>query len=111
MGNIMKYSLVTVLASLLFSGTALAQDKSEKSEKDKWDVNAPAGATIKQVPINVDEGSWIDVDVSPDGNSITFALLGDIYTMPITGGTPVRIAEGLAWEVQPRFSPDGNRIA
>ena len=104
----MKYSLATVLATALFSGAAFAQDKPAES---KWDVNAPTGATIKQVPINVDEGSWIDVDVSPDGNSITFALLGDIYTMPIVGGRPVRIAEGLAWEVQPRFSPDGKRIA
>lgn len=104
----MKYSLVSVLATLLISGAALAQDKSEEV---KWDVNAPTGATIKQVPINVDEGSWIDVDVSPDGRSLTFALLGDIYTMPIAGGSPARIAEGLAWEVQPRFSPDGKRIA
>jgi imidazolonepropionase-like amidohydrolase/Tol biopolymer transport system component len=104
----MKYSLVSVLATLLISGAALAQDKSEEV---KWDVNAPTGATIKQVPINVDEGSWIDVDVSPDGRSLTFALLGDIYTIPIAGGSPARIAEGLAWEVQPRFSPDGKRIA
>jgi len=104
----MKYSLVSVLATLFISGGALAQDKSEEL---KWDVNAPTGATIKQVPINVDEGSWIDVDVSPDGRSLTFALLGDIYTMPIAGGSPTRIAEGLAWEVQPRFSPDGKRIA
>jgi len=107
----MKYSLASVIAALLFSGAALAQDKSDKAEKDKWDVNAPTGAIIKQVPINVDEGSWIDVDVSPDGGSIAFALLGDIYTMPIAGGTPTRIAEGLAWEVQPRFSPDGQRLA
>ena len=104
----MKYSLVSVLATLFISGAALAQDKSDEV---KWDVNAPTGATIKQVPINVDEGSWIDVDVSPDGRSLTFALLGDIYTMPIAGGSPARIAEGLAWEVQPRFSPDGKRIA
>ncbi len=104
----MKYSLATVLATVLFSGAAFAQEKPEES---KWDVNAPTGATIKQVPINVDEGSWIDVDVSPDGQSLAFALLGDIYTMPISGGTPTRIAEGLAWEVQPRFSPDGMRIA
>lgn len=104
----MKYSVVSVLATLFISGAALAQDKPEEV---KWDVNAPTGATINQVPINVDEGSWIDVDVSPDGRSLTFALLGDIYTMPIAGGTPIRIAEGLAWEVQPRFSPDGKRIA
>ncbi|URW74649.1 amidohydrolase family protein [Sphingomonas donggukensis] len=77
----------------------------------KWDVNAPPGAVIRQVPINVDEGSWMDVDVSPDGRTIAFTLLGDIYTMPIAGGTPRRIAEGLAWEVHPRFSPDGRRIA
>jgi hypothetical protein len=52
----MKYSLVSVLATLLISGAALAQDKSEEV---KWDVNAPTGATIKQVPINVDEGSCL----------------------------------------------------
>lgn len=77
----------------------------------KWDVNAPAGATIRQVPIRVTEGSWMDLDVSPDGRTLAFTLLGDIYTMPIAGGTPTRIAEGLAYEVQPRFSPDGRRIA
>ena len=53
----------------------------------------------------------MDVDVSPDGRTLAFALLGDIYTMPIAGGTPTRIAEGLAWEVQPRFSPDGREFA
>jgi imidazolonepropionase-like amidohydrolase/Tol biopolymer transport system component len=107
----MKYNLATVIAVLLLSGTASAQDSGSSAEKQKWDVNAPEGATIRQVPIKVDEGSWIDVDVSPDGGSIVFALLGDIYTLPITGGEPIRIAEGLAWEVQPRFSPDGSRIA
>ena len=83
----------------------------DEAEDEKWNVNAPAGAKIRQVPINVNEGSWIDVDVSPDGRRIAFSVLGDIYTMPIGGGTPDRIAEGLAWEVQPRWSPDGKRIA
>lgn len=106
----MKYCLATVLAALLINMPVNAQS-DDKTKEEKWDVNAPKGATINQVPINTDEGSWIDVDVSPDGNSITFALLGDIYTMSMSGGTPTRIAEGLAWEVQPRFSPDGSRIA
>jgi imidazolonepropionase-like amidohydrolase/Tol biopolymer transport system component len=77
----------------------------------KWDVNAPPGMTTRQIRIDTAEGSWMNVDVAPDGRTIAFDLLGDIYTMPITGGTPTRIAEGLAYEQQPRFSPDGRRIA
>jgi len=53
----------------------------------------------------------MSLDVSPDGNTIAFDLLGDIYTMPATGGTAKAIAKGMAWEIQPRFSPDGKRIA
>jgi imidazolonepropionase-like amidohydrolase/Tol biopolymer transport system component len=81
------------------------------TKEEKWDVNAPPRGTYRQVPIRADEGTWMDVDVSPDGRTLAFTLLGDIYTMPITGGTPRRISEGLAWEVHPRFSPDGRRIA
>ena len=90
---------------------ATANPGADDDEAEKWDVTAPRGATIRQVPIRTDEGTWMDVDVSPDGRMLAFSLLGDVYTMPITGGTPTRIAEGLAWEVQPRFSPDGRRIA
>ncbi len=89
------------------TGAAISDD----DDKPKWDINNPPGWTIRQVPIRVDEGTWIDVDVSPDGRTVAFSLLGDIYTMPLTGGTATRIAEGLAWEVQPRFSRDGGRIA
>src|SRR6056297_2418860 len=99
----------TLLAGSMFAipGFAFAQDEAQEG----WDVTAPRGATIEQVPIQTDEGTWMDVDVSPDGSTIAFTVLGDIYTMPITGGTPRRIAGGLAWEVQPRYSPDGRRIA
>jgi Tol biopolymer transport system component len=77
----------------------------------KWDVNAPRGLTLREVRIDTDEGTWMNVNVSPDGRTIAFDMLGDIYTVPITGGTPRRIAEGLTFEHQPRFSPDGRRIA
>ena len=53
----------------------------------------------------------MSLDVSPDGQTIAFDLLGDIYTMPITGGTAKNISSGLPWEYQPRFSSDGSRIA
>ncbi|OQW45985.1 MAG: amidohydrolase [Proteobacteria bacterium SG_bin6] len=96
------------LVSLLASTAALAQTPPAKQ---KWDVNAPPGMTTREVKIDTAEGSWMNVDVSPDGKTIAFDLLGDIYTMPITGGTPTRIASGLAYDQQPRFSPDGKRIA
>jgi imidazolonepropionase-like amidohydrolase/Tol biopolymer transport system component len=84
---------------------------SARATPDKWDVNAPPGMQTREIRIDTAEGSWMNVDVSPDGRTIAFDLLGDIYTMPIAGGTPRRIAEGLAYEQQPRFSPDGRRIA
>ncbi|MGN3975012.1 amidohydrolase family protein [Tsuneonella sp. SYSU-LHT278] len=76
-----------------------------------WDVEAPQGLTLRKVPVNTNEGTWMNVDVSPDGARIAFDMLGDIYVMPIAGGTPTRIAEGLSYDQQPRWSPDGTRIA
>ncbi|MFT5527839.1 MAG: imidazolonepropionase-like amidohydrolase/Tol biopolymer transport system component [Pirellulaceae bacterium] len=43
--------------------------------------------------------------------------MGDLYTMPLTGadGTngifPQKLTTGVAWDMQPRYSPDGKRIA
>lgn len=82
-----------------------------KATDAKWDVEAPRGLKTRKVPIATDQGTWMNVDVSPDGSRIAFDLLGDIYVMPIAGGTPTRIAQGLSWEHQPRWSPDGRRIA
>jgi len=100
------------LSLLLVSTTSLAAP-SRPAARDAaaWDVNAPPGATLRQVPLNVSEGTWMNVDVSPDGRTIAFDLLGDIYTMPIAGGTPRRISSGLAFDMQPRFSPNGQLIA
>ena len=56
------------------------------------------------------KGTWISLDVSPDGQTIVFDLLGHLYTMPASGGTATAITSGLAYDAQPRFSPDGKRI-
>src|ERR1700709_2267179 len=76
----------------------------------KWNVEAPPGPS-KKITITTDEGTWMDLDVSPDGKSIVFDLLGDIYSIPITGGKATLLAGGKAWEVQPRYSPDGKLIS
>lgn len=109
----MRILVAALLAGAACICTPLAAAPAKKGAKaeEKWSVEAPKGAVLKQVPIKTDEGTWMDVDVSPDGQTIAFTLLGDIYTLPVTGGTPRRISEGLSWDVQPRFSPDGSRIA
>lgn len=64
----------------------------------------------RNVSFDASEGTWISLDVSPDGKTIAFELLGDIYTMPATGGTATRITSGPGFDSQPRWSPDGKRI-
>ncbi|MBE9661737.1 amidohydrolase family protein [Mucilaginibacter myungsuensis] len=76
----------------------------------KWNVETPT-APAKKVTFTVDEGTWINLDVSPNGQTIVFDLLGDIYTMPIAGGKANLIAGGKAFDVQPRFSPDSKQIS
>jgi Tol biopolymer transport system component len=56
------------------------------------------------------KGTWISLDVSPDGQTIVFDLLGDLYTLPIGGGKATRLTQGLAYDAQPRFSPDGKNV-
>jgi imidazolonepropionase-like amidohydrolase/Tol biopolymer transport system component len=97
---------ISCLFLFLICTTLSAQKKEEK----KWDVNNPPGEH-KEVEFSTDEGTWMNLDISPDGRQIAFDLLGDIYSMPMSGGTAKLLRGGLAWEVQPRFSPDGKNIA
>ncbi|MGZ9099187.1 MAG: amidohydrolase family protein, partial [Brevundimonas sp.] len=79
-------------------------------ETPKWDVQNPPGPS-RDIPIDVTRGTWMSLDVSPDGRTIVFDLLGDIYVMPVAGGEARAIASGVAWEMQPKWSPDGRHIA
>jgi imidazolonepropionase-like amidohydrolase/Tol biopolymer transport system component len=80
------------------------------SETKKWDVNQPPGPS-QTVSIDTRSGTWMSVDVSPDGKQLVFDLLGDLYLLPITGGEALPLTHSIAWEMQPRFSPDGKQIA
>ncbi|MGH9308908.1 MAG: amidohydrolase family protein, partial [Vicinamibacterales bacterium] len=88
---------------------AASPDKPEK----KWDVAADLGPVTK-LALDTSEGTWMNVDVSPDGKRIVFDLLGDLYVMSIDGSSALpatRLTSGPAYDMQPRFSPDGRRIA
>jgi imidazolonepropionase-like amidohydrolase/Tol biopolymer transport system component len=99
-----------------FAGPAHSAEEPdhEPSQQDRptstWDVSSPPGAR-QSIPIDVRSGTWMSVDVSPDGQSLAFDLLGDIYLLPIAGGTARSLTSGLPWNKQPRFSPDGSQIA
>jgi imidazolonepropionase-like amidohydrolase/Tol biopolymer transport system component len=102
-----------VLWLALFVATVPAASPAEEGkekEAKKWDVADPPGPK-QDVAIDTDAGTWMSVDVSPDGRDIVFDLLGDIYLLPIAGGEAKALTSGMPWDEQPRFSPDSGSIA
>lgn len=98
-----------------------AEDANKNDEStansEVWEIESAPGPGRSQA-IDTDEGTWISVDLSPDGKRIVFDLLGDLYEMPISGadgkkgrGYPGKLTSGVAWDMQPRFSPNGKHIA
>lgn len=98
-------SLVLIIAFISLNST-FAQSSSDTS----WDVTEHL-ADYTELSFETSEGTWMNLDVSPDGSEIVFDLLGNIYTMPIEGGEAKVLRESLAYEIQPRFSPDGSKIS
>jgi Tol biopolymer transport system component len=96
-----------LVCALCFVPAAVAQSPQDTTRKAE-NPNLPL-IPGRTVAFTTSEGSWINVDVSPDG-TIVFDLLGDLYTLPIAGGRATRLTSGTAFDGQPRFSPDGSRI-
>jgi Tol biopolymer transport system component len=64
----------------------------------------------RTVRFTTTEASWTSLDVSPDGKTIVFDLMGDLYTVPIGGGQATQLTKGIAFDTHPRYSPDGKKI-
>src|SRR6202140_5711834 len=88
-----------------------AQEKKDEKKDEKKEEKKLSLKSARKIEFTTDEGTWISLDVSPDGKTIAFELLGDIYTLPIEGGQAKLISGGMAFDSQPRFSPDGKWIA
>lgn len=99
----MRYFLLTLFLTRFVALSA-------QDDKKKWDVENP-GYELNEINFTTNEGTWMNLDVSPDGKDIVFDMLGDIYIMPITGGEAKLLHGGLSFDVQPRFSPDGKKIS
>ncbi len=102
--------LLTTALSLPLHASAKAEKHEAKPAEKKKEEPLPLKPTRK-VEFTTNEGTWLSLDVSPDGKTIIFDLVGDLYTMPITGGEAKKITSGMGFNNQPHFSPDGQMIA
>lgn len=102
-------SLATlVVASLVVSTESIAQ-RGTSAPRDPMQEGLPLKPT-RTATWTTKVGHWMSVDVSPDGQTLVFDLLGDLYTMPASGGKATPLTRGMAFDGQPRFSPDGQRV-
>ncbi|MFN8570583.1 MAG: amidohydrolase family protein [Gemmatimonadaceae bacterium] len=97
---------VAALLLLVVSSLATAQAPSAADTATALPIKA-----VRTLRFSTDEGTWMSLDVAPDGKTIVFDLLGDLYTIPIGGGKATRLTSGMAWDCMPRWSPDGTSIA
>ncbi|TRX58679.1 amidohydrolase family protein [Fulvivirga sp. M361] len=109
MKRLILLALVVLFMLPVFSQPDSTTVTSDSVKKDKSKKGLPLKAE-RTVQVKTNEGSWLSLDVSPDGKTIAFDMLGDIYLLPITGGNAERLTKGLAFDTQPRFSPDGKSI-
>src|SRR5690606_1082898 len=85
--------LVAVLG--LWAGPLAAQ-------RGEWSVEEPGGP-VRVLEYEAAEGTWMHVDVSPDGRHLVFDLLGHLYEVPVAGGVARRLTEGRSWNVAARY--------
>ena len=103
----MRATPFAIAAAILSFALAVPVAQEADDSADSPDLPLEPARTLS---LDTDEGTWISVDVSPDGETIVFDLLGDLYTMPFAGGDATPLTEGMAYDSQPRYSPDGSRV-
>ena len=79
-----RRALVAVALVATTVALRLGPSHAQEDKEKKWDVAADLGPS-RSSPSTRPKGTWMNVDVSPDGKRIVFDLLGDIYMMPIDG--------------------------
>ncbi|MCH2452426.1 MAG: amidohydrolase, partial [Gemmatimonadetes bacterium] len=103
-------TLLFLVVTVSTPSTVDAQQNEEGSEENELLKEGLPLTPQRTLKGSFTEGSWISLDVSPDGGTIVFDFLGDLYTMPFSGGVAEPLTQGMAFDGQPRFSPDGESI-
>lgn len=105
--------LLLAWLALSLSVAGLAQEPDQGKDTTKAEEKKDKKKKKKDLPLEPTRKIEfrLSLDLSPDGQTIIFELLGDLYTLPIEGGQATRITSGMAFDSQPRYSPDGQWIA
>ena len=106
-----KFFKPLFITLLFFSFIASSQESNEKkSDSTKKATKELPLEPERKVSFKTNQGTWLSLDVHPDGKTIIFDMMGDLYTIPITGGKATQITNGMPYDVHPRYSPDGKSI-
>ncbi len=105
-------SLCLVTGALALATASWSQENDTAASPDEWDTTVARGET-RQISFSTDEGTFMSVDVSPNGQWLVFDLLAHVYRMPIEGGDAISLTQdsGVATNYHPSISPDGRSIA
>lgn len=100
---------VSVIVAVAVGCVLPHQASAQHAAATAWDIT-DTGQPFREVELRLSEGTWMSLDVSPDGQTIVFDLLNDIYTLPAIGGEARLVHGGAATQRIPGFSPDGQRL-
>lgn len=107
----MKNYFYFILGILIFTQFEIkAQDSISIAQLDTLTTKELPLKPARKISFTTEEGTWLSVDVSPDGKHIVFDMMGDLYRIPVSGGKAEKLTSGLAYDVHPRYSPDGNSL-
>ena len=109
----LAYRLLCLTGVAALTSYALLAQTPTQNDKASADAVKNKGLpliTERSFSFTASEATWLSLDLSPDGKTIVFDLLGDLYTLPIAGGEATRITSGPAYDMQPAFSPDGKKL-
>ena len=103
-------SLGLLVVLLVGAGAALIATGSATGKGAK----SPAGPAVgggKAASLVLHESSALTLALAPDHHTIAMNMLGNLWTLPMSGGTATRTSSLMQDTAYPDWSPDGKTIA